>query len=139
MPVTLEGGPELVAALGQLTDTREITAQGTTAGALLQASARDLAPSASGALSGSVDYSVSGNIVNVGSSSPYARWFHVPYLSDGGVRYAKVDRAGRTYGRPIPDNPFLIRAVLAKQTTVAEGYEQAVADMVARAFSQVPR
>lgn len=139
MTVTVTGADEVVRALQQLGDTTELDAAGVASRTLLADTAREYAPSVSGSLQGSIGSVQSGTAHHIGSDSPYARWFHVPFLSDGGVRYAKMDRAGRTFGRIIPDNPFLARAATTKQEQVADTYLRAVQAWIVRAFAGVPR
>lgn len=138
--VEITGATELLAGLSQLTDVREITEAGTAAARTLETAARDLAPSTSGTLSGSIGATVTERTVAVGSSSPYARWFHVPYLSDGGVAYAKkVSTRGRGYGQRIPNNPFFVNAARKVQTQLFDGYLKGTVALVERALANVPR
>jgi hypothetical protein len=138
--VTFEGGPELAAGLAALTDVRELVTANGVAARALQASARDLAPSRTGSLAGSVVFTEADDGFDVGTNSPYGRWFHVPYLSDGGVTYAsKVSRTGHTYGQAIPNNPFLITAVIELDQTLFGDYVTATGDLIDRALASVPR
>lgn len=133
MPITLRGGPELAAGLTALKDVREITAAGAEAGRLIQTEAAAEAP---GSLGDTVQISEDERTVEVGSDSDYARWFHVPSLSEGGVLYAKkTSRRGRTYGQRIPDNPWLLNAAKNVQDDVRDTYLAAVGDLIDRALS----
>lgn len=138
--VTFTGGPELVAALGRLSDVRELTAANGVAARTVSASARKLAPSGRGSLSGTIGEQITPTGWQVGSNSPYARWFHVPYLSDGRVKYAKkVSSRGRSYGQRIPYNPFLNSSVAQTETQIVDAYVDGTAHLIDRAMVGVPR
>lgn len=138
--VEIQGATELAAGLGALSDIREITEAGGLAARTLEGAARELAPSGTGSLASSIEGTVTERTVAVGSRSPYARWFHVPYLSDGNVRYAKrVSSRGRSYGQLIPDNPFMINAALKTQQQIFDGYLDGTVKLVERALASVPR
>ena len=136
----IEGGPQLQAGLAALSDVRELEAANGVAARLLETSARNLAPSTTGALSGSIGSTVTPDGFQVGSNIRYARWFHVPFLSDGGVTYAKkVSSRGRSYGQRIPYNPFLNSAQKATEQAQFTAYVEAVDNLVERALAGVPR
>lgn len=134
MGVTLRGGPELADALRSLADVREIDAATAEAARLVQNEAASEAP---GSLGDTVDFTEDKRRVEIGSDSPYSRWFHVPYLSEGNVLYAKKEsKRGRSYGQRIPDNPWLFRAAKAVQDDVRDAYITAVGDLIDRALGQ---
>lgn len=136
MPITLRGGPELAIGLAALKDTREITAASSMAGRTIALAASQFVPNDSGELAGSIEVTEDERRVTVGSNSPYARWFHVPTLSEGNVGYAKkTSRRGRSYGQRIPDDPFLFNAVEESKDDVFEGFVTAVGDLIDRALS----
>lgn len=139
--VELVGGPELVAAFQRLTtQPPEFVAAQNAAGNLLATEARSLAPRGAGTLSENIKFSVGGNLVDVGSYSPYARWFHVPYLSEGGVQAAKkLSSKGRPYTQTIPNNPFMIKAAFFKQLDVFAEYIKGVGAWIDSAMSGVPK
>lgn len=137
--VTFEGGPELATGLRNLTDLRELVTANGVAARALQSSARTLTPSQSGQLGESITFTENPEGFDVGSNSPYGRWFHVPYLSDGSVTYAeKVSSRGRGYGQRMPNNPFLINAVVELDQTLFGYYVTATGELVDRALAGVP-
>lgn len=135
MGVTLDGGPELEDGFRALADTSDIATANGAAGALVADIAAGFVPEESGDLSSTIDYTETDQGVVIGSDSDYARWFHVPFLSHGGVTYAKKQsRRGRSYGQRIPDNPFMIQAAEAAEEQIQQLYDGAVADAVEKAL-----
>ena len=135
----IEGGPQLQAGLAALSDVRELVAANGVAARTLSASARKLAPNKSGALASSVGELIGSDGFEVGATVRYARWFHVPFLSDGNVTYAKkVSSRGRSYGQRIPYNPFLNSAVQATEQQMFDAYVEGVDNLVKRALAGVP-
>ena len=145
MPVRVEfkGAPQLVAGLKGLSDLSEYDRANILVGITVRKAATTLAPSNSGALAGSVKDVVTTRGVHVGSNSPYARWFHVPNLSEGKTQYAKVNVPTRKgsrsydYGRRIPDMPFIIAALKLKEKEVVAEYIEATGDLIDRAMRGV--
>lgn len=140
LTVTLRGGPEVVAALRGLSDTRELSAANPTAARIMRDAGRGLIRSRSGTLAASVADASNEDGFRVGSDSRYARWFHVPFLSQGAVKYAKkVSRRGNPFGQRIPYNPFLISAARSTEAAVVDQYVRAVGALIDRAWAGVPR
>lgn len=140
--VSLTGGAELAAGLRAIGDVRELNAAGPLAARVITDNARTLVPSVTGALAGTIGTTLleGGRSVQVGYHSPYARWFHVPYLSEGGVQYAKkISSRGRSYGQRIPYNPWLITAIFNRQQEIFDLYFDATEALVERAFAGVPK
>lgn len=135
MGIVIRGGPELAGALEGLMDTREVDAAKGVAGRTVQDAVLERVPSDSGDLAASIEFTEDDRSVTIGSNSPYARWFHVPTLSEGGVTYAKKEsRRGRSYGQRIPDDPFIIDAIESVEDDVVDAYATAVGDLVDRAL-----
>lgn len=140
--VTVEfvGGPELQAGLQSLTDLREIDAAVGIADRTMALAIGSLVPYGQGSLGQTLESTVTDRQVDMGYRSPYARWFHVPYLSEGSVQYAKkTSSRGRSYGQRIPNNPWMILAMRTKDAELGGIFITAVGQMIDRALAWVPR
>jgi hypothetical protein len=135
MGVTLEGAAELEQGFQALADTTDIATANGAAGQLVADIAAEFVPDDSGELASTIDYTETDAGVVIGSDSPYARWFHVPFLSQGGVTYAKKEsRRGRSYGQRIPDNPFMFQAAEAAEEQIKQLYDDGVAAAIDKAL-----
>lgn len=131
--VTLDGADQLAEGFRAMVDTRDIVAASGVAARTVAAAAQEFIPSDSGELAGSIEFTEDDRTVTIGSNSPYARWFHVPHLSEGGVLYAKKSSTrGRSYGQRIPDNPFMIDAAQSVEEEIVSAYGDAVEGMIGR-------